>query len=66
MNEAVFEGTHTATLSGPGGEVPATGRSVSIPFANVCEISGDRFTDFTLYFDQLELMTQLGVGAPMG
>jgi predicted ester cyclase len=66
VNEAVFEGTHTATLSAPGGDVPPTGRSVSVPFVNVCEVSGDRFIDFTLYFDQLELMTQLGLGAPMG
>lgn len=66
VNEAVFEGTHTATLSAPGGEVPATGRSVTIPFVNVCEVSGDRFTDFVLYFDQAELMTQLGVGADAG
>jgi hypothetical protein len=65
VNEAVFEGTHTATLHGPGGDVPPTGRSVSVPFVNVCEVSADHFTDFTLYFDQVELMTQLGIGAPV-
>lgn len=65
--EAVFEGTHTETLHAPSGDVPATGRRVSVPFVNVCEFAGDRYTDFVLYFDQVELLTQLGlVGAPVG
>lgn len=65
--EAVFEGTHTGTLHAPGGDLPATGRRVSVPFVNVCEMSGDRYTDFVLYFDQVELLTQLGlVAAPVG
>lgn len=65
--EAVFEGTHSDTLHAPGGDLPATGRRVSVPFVNVCEISGDRFTDFVLYFDQVELLTQLGlVTTPVG
>jgi steroid delta-isomerase-like uncharacterized protein len=65
--EAVFEGTHTAPLSAPSGDVPATGRRVSVPFVNVVDVAGDRVTDFALYFDQVELMTQLGlVGAAVG
>ena len=65
--EAVFEGTHTETLHAPGGDIPATGRRVSVPFVNVCEFSGDRVSDFVLYFDQVELLTQLGlVAAPVG
>lgn len=62
--EAVFEGTHTATLHAPGGDVEPTGRRVSVPFVNVCGFSGDRYRDFVLYFDQMELLAQLGlVGA---
>jgi predicted ester cyclase len=65
--EAVFEGTHTETLHAPSGDIPATGRRVSVPFVNVCNFSGDRYSDFALYFDQVELMTQLGlVAAPTG
>ncbi|MCD2192900.1 ester cyclase [Actinomycetospora endophytica] len=65
--EAVFEGTHTETLHAPSGDVPATGRRVSIPFVNVCEFAGDRMTYFALYFDQIDLLTQLGlVAAPVG
>jgi ketosteroid isomerase-like protein len=29
--EIAYVGTHTGTLASPGGEVPATGKSVSIP-----------------------------------
>jgi ketosteroid isomerase-like protein len=65
--EAVFEGTHTETLQAPSGALSATGRRVSVPFVNVCEFSGDRFTDFVLYFDQVEMLTQLGLmSAPVG
>jgi steroid delta-isomerase-like uncharacterized protein len=59
--EAVFEGTHTETLHAPTGDVPATGRRVDVPFVNVCGFDGERMTDFALYFDQVELMTQLGL-----
>ncbi|MFC5142569.1 ester cyclase [Actinomycetospora rhizophila] len=65
--EAVFEGTHTETLHAPSGDLPSTGRRVSVPFINIGNVSGDRFTDFGLYFDQVDLLTQLGlVGAPVG
>jgi hypothetical protein len=59
--EAVFEGTHTETLHAPGNDVPPTGRSVSVPFINIGDNDGERFTDFVLYFDQVELLTQLGL-----
>jgi ketosteroid isomerase-like protein len=56
-----------ATLRAPGGDLPATGRRVSVPFINIGENDGERFTDFGVYFDQVELLTQLGVvAAPVG
>jgi predicted ester cyclase len=65
--EAVFEGTHTETLHAPGGDIEPTGRRVAVPFVNVCAFTGDRYGDFVLYFDQMELLAQLGlVGAPTG
>jgi hypothetical protein len=57
--EAVFEGTHTAVLSVPGGSIPAIGQRVAVPFASVLKVSGDRFTSFALYFDQIELLTRM-------
>jgi predicted ester cyclase len=59
--EAVFEGTHTETLNAPGGSIPATGKQAAIPFALVTEVDEGRFTSFSLYFDQMELLTQLGL-----
>ena len=59
--EAVFEGTHTAPLHAPSGEIPATGKRVSIPFVVTFTVAGGRFTRFRLYFDQMDLITQLGI-----
>ena len=59
--EAVFDGTHTAPLNAPSGAVPPTGRAVSIPFVTRFICRGGRFTDFRLYFDQMDLVAQLGL-----
>jgi predicted ester cyclase len=59
--EGVFEGTHTAALNAPGGSIPATGRRVTIPFVSVLGVAGDRFTSIAVYFDQMELLRQLGL-----
>jgi hypothetical protein len=65
--EAVFEGTHTETVRAPSGDLPATGHHVSVPFVNICAFSEGPYTDFVLYFDQIELLTQLGlINAPVG
>jgi steroid delta-isomerase-like uncharacterized protein len=59
--EATFEGTHTAPLVGVDGtEIPATGRRVSVPFSAVCALRDGRITAYHLYFDQVEMLTQLG------
>lgn len=59
--EGIFEGTHTAPLNAPGGSIPATGRRVAVPLASVLRVTGNRFTSFAVYFDQMELLTQLGL-----
>jgi|SRR5690242_14772040 predicted ester cyclase len=59
--EGVFEGTHTTTLNAPGGSIPATGRRITVPFVSVLGVAGDRFTSIAVYFDQMELLTQLGL-----
>ena len=62
VQEGVFSGTHTGGLMAPSGEViPATGRSFSAPYTDVFEVEGDRITSDRLYFDQVELLTQLGL-----
>ena len=59
--EAVFEGTHTGTLNAPAGAIPPTQKRVSIPFVTTSSIRDGRYKAFHLYFDQVELMTQLGL-----
>jgi ketosteroid isomerase-like protein len=59
--EAVFHGTQTGTLDAPTGPIPATGKQVSIPFVTTSRIKDGRYKSFHLYFDQVELMVQLGL-----
>jgi uncharacterized protein (TIGR02246 family) len=62
VQEAVFSGTHTGPLMVPSGEViPPTGRSVSASYVDIFEVEDDRIKSDRLYFDQLELLTQLGL-----
>lgn len=59
-HEGIFEGTHTGTLHGvDGSEIPPRGRQVSLRFAQVHTIRYDKFVTSHLYFDQVELLTQL-------
>ena len=60
VHEGRFVGTHTGTLRGPGGELGATGRTLSAPFTGVYECEEGKITSFHLYFDQAELLGQLG------
>lgn len=62
VQEGIFRGTHTGTLVTPDGQsIPATGRSLSAPYADVFEIQGDQVVAERLYFDQVELLIQLGL-----
>ena len=59
--EFVFEGTHEDTLSGPGGDIPATHRHLKGRGVQVFRVEGDAVADTRLYFDQVQIMTQLGL-----
>ena len=61
VQEFTFEGTHTAPLHGPTGEIPATGRSLKGRAMEILRIEGDAVADTRLYFDQVEVLTQLGL-----
>jgi heme-degrading monooxygenase HmoA/predicted ester cyclase len=62
VHEGRFTGTHTGTLRGPAGEIAATGRTVDAPFCGIYEFEEGKITSFHLYFDQMELLGQLGIG----
>jgi heme-degrading monooxygenase HmoA/limonene-1,2-epoxide hydrolase len=62
-------GTHTGTLRGPAGEIAATGRTADMRFTGVYEFEEGKITSYHLYFDQAELLSQLGIasgGTPSG
>ncbi len=61
IEEGVFTGTHRGTLSGPGGDLPPTGRSVRVEYIQVLQFRGDKVTSFHLSFDRLAMLEQLGV-----
>ena len=59
--EAVFHGTHNGTLKTPMGDVPATGKKVEGEFVQVVEIDRGLIKRSNLVYDQVQLMTQLGL-----
>jgi steroid delta-isomerase-like uncharacterized protein len=54
-------GTHTGPLMAPTGEIPATGKSVDIPFCDVLQIKDGKITSMHSYFDLATMMGQLGL-----
>jgi predicted ester cyclase len=59
--ECTFTGTNTGVLRAPSGNVPATGRRVSLGYTIVIRAAGDRVASQHVLFDQVELMNQLGL-----
>ena len=54
-------GTQTGTLVGPMGEIPATGRPVTLRLCDVWRFEGGSARSVTTYFDTGSLMMQLGL-----
>src|SRR5690242_4974541 len=59
-------GTHAGPLASAAGEVPPTGRDISLRVANLLTVNDeDRVQSVHVYFDQMEMLQQLGL-APTG
>ena len=56
-----FTGTHSAPL----GDLPATGRSVSLQFVDIMRVRDGRIIEHWLSMNQLSFMQQLGVIPPV-
>ncbi len=56
-----FAGTHEETMQGPDGEIPATHRKLNGRALQMQRVSGDKIVEEHLYFDQVQVMTQLGL-----
>ena len=62
IDEGYFIGTNTAPMGMPDGEtVPATGKRVKIRSCDVATVKNGKITEHHLYFDQADLIGQLGI-----
>ena len=59
--EGAFVGTHDGVLRTPGGDVAATGKPVRFRWAAVYRVEADELASEHLFFDQLDLLSQLGI-----
>jgi steroid delta-isomerase-like uncharacterized protein len=57
----VFKGTHDGTLSGPDGDVPATGRRLEGRHSQFARFEDGKSVEEHLYYDQMDVVTQLGL-----
>jgi ketosteroid isomerase-like protein len=60
--EGRFVGAFTGPLATPEGDIPPTGAAVDLRFCDVSRVSRGRIVSYHTYYDQLTLMTQLGIG----
>ena len=54
-------GTHTGTLKNASGEIPATGKEVTLDLCDVLTIKDGKATSIRTYFDSGSLLAQLGL-----
>jgi steroid delta-isomerase-like uncharacterized protein len=59
--EGRFVGTHTGELQTPNGAVPATNNKLDLRFADYFKTAGGRIVGHRAYWDQVQMMTQLGL-----
>jgi steroid delta-isomerase-like uncharacterized protein len=59
--EVVLSGTHTGPMATPNGPVPPTGKRVNVHSVSILRFEDGRIASEHVYFDQLELLTQLGL-----
>jgi steroid delta-isomerase-like uncharacterized protein len=59
--EFTFTGTHEDTLSSPNGDIPATHKKLTGRGVQVLRVEGETIADTRLYFDQVQVRTQLGL-----
>jgi steroid delta-isomerase-like uncharacterized protein len=58
--------TYSGTLTGPMGEFPATGKSMESKFISIFRIEEGRIAELWVEWDNLAMLTQLGLFPPPG
>jgi steroid delta-isomerase-like uncharacterized protein len=61
VEEARYTGTHTGPWRTPETEIPATGKELDFPFVGVFRVDGGKIASIRIYYDQVEVFTQLGL-----
>jgi ketosteroid isomerase-like protein len=61
VEEGTFSGTQRGVLRGAAGDIPPTGRSVSVDYIQVLRFRDGKHASFNLMFDQLAMLEQLGL-----
>jgi ketosteroid isomerase-like protein len=59
--EGAFEGTNTGAWKSEAGDMPATGRTLKGHYCIVAKVKDGLFISSNLYFDQVEVLSQLGL-----
>lgn len=59
--EGMWRGTHTGALKTPGGDIPATGRTIDMRSCIVVDVADGKAQRFRQYFDMATMLTQLGI-----
>lgn len=59
--EVIFTGTHTGPLVTPNGMLPATGKKIKLHSVSMLRVKDGMIISEHSYFDQVEMLTQLGV-----
>jgi steroid delta-isomerase-like uncharacterized protein len=59
--EGTFTGTFTGPLQTPHGEMPPTGNAFALPYVDVFAVRGGKIVEQRVYYDQSDLLTQLGL-----
>jgi predicted ester cyclase len=59
--EGTLAGTHDGVLHTPNGDIPPTGRAVELRWAAIYATEGETLKSEHLFFDQMELLGQLGL-----
>ena len=61
VEEGTFSGTHNGVLRTPTGDIPPTGRAVSLDYIQVLRFRYGNHVSFDLMFDRLLMLEQLGL-----
>jgi steroid delta-isomerase-like uncharacterized protein len=62
--EGSFKGTHTGDMVSPEGTIPASGKTIDLPFADYFGVKGGKVVNHRTYWDQATLMGQIGATPP--